>query len=187
MSQEAGMRWYVLRTHAGHESRVKEDIVKIVDRRGFSDRVGEIVIPTIQVAEIKKGQKKITEKKFMPGYILLQADLSHDDIIFTIQRLPSVAGFVGASKPEILPDEEVKNLLQGLDMTQDASKTEASVTRALFQVGEKVKIVEGPFANFTGTIDDILEDKAKIKVHVEIFGQTTSIELGYLQVTSQLN
>ena len=182
-----GMKWYVVRTHSGHEKRVKESINKLVKQRGFSDRVGEIAIPTIKVAEIKKGQKKVSEKKFMPGYILLQADLSYDDLIFTIQRLPSVSGFVGSPKPEVLPENEVRNLLQGLEISETETSHQATITRALFQVGEKVKIIEGPFANFIGVVAEILEDKAKLRVNVEIFGQTTSIELGYLQVASKVN
>lgn len=175
-------KWYVIRTYSGHENKVKTNLDKIVKSRGLEDKIGQVNIPTIKVAEMKNGKKRVVEKKFMPGYILAELDMD-DDIQYLIQRLPSVAGFVGSPEPEPLSEEEVRNLMQG---EVEGEEEEAPVARILFQVGERVKIVDGPFANFTGTVDEIMPDKGRLRVKVEIFGQATPVELDYLQVASNV-
>ncbi len=178
------LKWYVIRTYSGHENKVKTNIDRLVQSRGLEGRIGQINIPTIKVAEMKNGKKRVVEKKFMPGYIL--AELAMDDEIqYMIQRLPSVAGFVGSPEPEPLPEEEVRNLLQGEAPADDEDEA-AAPAHILFSVGERVKIVDGPFANFTGVVDEIMHDKGKLRVKVEIFGQATPVELDYLQVASNV-
>ena len=175
-------KWYVIRTYSGHENKVKTNLDKIVQSRGMQDRIGQVNIPTIKVAEMKNGKKRVVEKKFMPGYILAELALD-DEIQYMISRLPSVAGFVGSPEPEPLSEEEVRNLLQG---EVSSEEEEAPVAHILFQLGERVKIVDGPFANFTGIVDEIFPDKGRLRVKVEIFGQATPVELDYLQVASNV-
>ncbi|MCB1323952.1 MAG: transcription termination/antitermination factor NusG [Spirochaetales bacterium] len=175
-------KWYVIRTYSGHENKVKTNLDKIVQSRGMQDRIGQVNIPTIKVAEMKNGKKRVVEKKFMPGYILAELALD-DEIQYMISRLPSVAGFVGSPEPEPLSEEEVRNLLQG---EVSSEEEEAPVAHILFQLGERVKIVDGPFANFTGVVDEIFPDKGRLRVKVEIFGQATPVELDYLQVASNV-
>lgn len=175
-------KWYVIRTYSGHENKVKTNIEKMVQSRGLTGRVGQVNIPTIKVAEMKNGKKRVVEKKFMPGYILAEMDLD-DDLQYMILRLPSVAGFVGSPDPEPLSEDEVKNLLRGEVSQEEDNQSNA---RILFQVGERVKIVDGPFANFTGVVDEIMPDKGRLRVKVEIFGQATPVELDYLQVASNV-
>ncbi len=179
------LKWYVIRTYSGHENKVKTSIDRLIKIRNLTDKVGQVHIPTIKVAEMKKGKKRIVEKKFMPGYIIAQLDLTDEEVTLMIQRLPSVAGFVGSPAPESLSEEEIRNLLQS-DVSE-ASEESPAVTRMLFEVGERVKIIDGPFANFSGIVDEIMPDKARLRVKVEIFGQATPVELGYLQVASNVN
>ncbi|MBI3394291.1 MAG: transcription termination/antitermination factor NusG [Spirochaetia bacterium] len=175
------LKWYVIRTYSGHENKVKLNLEKMVKSKNLQSRVGVVSIPTIKVAEMKGGKKRIVEKKFMPGYILAELDMD-DELQFMIRKLPSVAGFVGSPDPEALSDDEVKNLMQGGDSIQE----EQPVGRMLFTVGETVKIVDGPFANFTGIVDEIMPEKGRLRVKVEIFGQATPVELDYLQVASNV-
>ena len=179
-------KWYVIRTYSGHENKVKTNIEKQIMSRGLTDRITQVSIPTIKVAEMKNGKKRVVEKKFMPGYILAEMDMD-DERNYMIQRLPSVAGFVGSPEPEPLSDDEVRNLLHG-EAPAESEDEEAAPSHAhiLFQVGERVKIVDGPFANFTGTVDEIMPDKGRLRVKVEIFGQATPVELDYLQVASNV-
>ena len=176
------MKWYVIRTYSGHEKKAKPNIEKMVQARGMADKIGQINIPTIKVAEMKGGKKRVVEKKFMPGYIVAELELD-DDLRILIGNLPSIAGFVGSPEPQALTEDEVRSLM---NTEQSSEEEESSVTRMLFQVGETVKIVDGPFANFTGTVDEIMPDKGRLRVKVEIFGQATPVELDYLQVASNV-
>ncbi len=178
------LKWYVIRTYSGHEKKVKANIEKLVKLRGLEDYAGQVNIPTIKVAEMRKDKRYVVEKKFMPGYILAQLDLLNEDLLFLVQKIPSVAGFVGTPGPQALSDEEIQNLMQS--QTDEVSGEEQAVAHMLFQVGEQVKIVDGPFANFIGTVSEIIPEKARLQVKVEIFGQATSVELGYLQVASNV-
>ncbi len=180
------LKWYAIRTHSGHEKKVKANIEKLLKIRDLQQYAGDVHIPTIQVAEMRKGKKRVVEKKFMPGYIIAQLDLLKEDVIFLIQDLPSVAGFVGAPKPKPLTEEEIQNLMQNKESAALGEEPAPTTTHMLFQVGEQVKIVDGPFANFMGTVDEIMPDKAKLRVKVEIFGQATPVELEYLQVASNM-
>ena len=180
------LKWYVIRTYSGHEKRVKANIEKLVKLRGLEEHTGQINIPTIKVAEMKRGKKRVVEKRFMPGYIIAQLDLLKEELLFLVQNLPSVSGFVGSPAPQSLSEDEVQNLMQSEESSVGGEEP-SSVARVLFQVGERVKIVDGPFANFTGIVDEIMHDKARLRVKVEIFGQATPVELEYLQVASNVS
>ena len=176
-------KWYVIRTYSGHENKVKANIDRLIKSKRLQEFVGQVNIPTIKVAEMTaSGKKRVVEKKFMPGYILAELDMD-DQLRYLISGLPSVSGFVGSPDPEPLSEEEVRNLMEesGKEDTEEAPKA-----RILFQVGETVKIVDGPFANFTGIVDEIMPDKGRLRVKVEIFGQATPVELDYLQVASNV-
>lgn len=174
-------KWYALQTYSGHENKVKLNIEKMVEQYNLEEKISQVKIPTMDVAEMKNGKKKVTKKKIMPGYILVEMEMD-DDLKFKIQNLPSVSTFVGANTekgPEPLSVEEVKN------MFSEAGESEAeepAMPRTLFKVGETLKIVDGPFANFNGVVDEIFPDKGRLRVKVEIFGRSTPVELDYLQV-----
>lgn len=171
-------KWYVIRTYSGHEKKVKLNLEKMIASKDLASRVGQVTIPTIRVAEMRSGKKRVVEKKFMPGYILAELDMD-DELQFFIRSLPSVSGFVGSPDPQPLTEDEVANLL---NTDIDSVEEEHPKARILFQVGETVRIVDGPFANFTGVVDEIMPEKGKLRVKVEIFGQSTPVELDYLQV-----
>jgi len=173
------LKWYVIRTYSGHENKVKANIEKMSRARNLGEKVGQINIPTMRVAEMRGGKKRVVEKKFMPGYILAELDMD-DDVQFFIRSIPSVSGFVGSPDPQALTEEEVANLMS--TETSVSEEEQQPRARILFQVGETVKIVDGPFANFTGVVDEIMPDKGRLRVKVEIFGQSTPVELDYLQV-----
>ena len=180
------LKWYIIRTYSGHEKKVKANLEKLIKVRNLTPYAGQISIPLIKVAEMRKGKKRIVEKKLMPGYILAQMDLLKEELIFLVQDLPSVAGFVGSPSPQALTEEEVQNLMQE-EVETAGEEAVAPVARVLFQVGEQVKIVDGPFTNFIGVVDEIMPDQGRLRVKVEIFGQATPVELEYLQVASNVS
>jgi len=175
------LKWYVVRTYSGQENKVKGNIERLITSKNLAGKIGTVNVPTIKVAEMKGGKKRVVEKKFMPGYILAELDLD-EDLQFLITQVPAVAGFVGSPEPQPLSEEEVRNLMN----TGEAAEEDTSMKHMLFQVGERVKIVDGPFSNFTGIVDGIMPDKGRLRVKVEIFGQATAVELDYLQVASNM-
>jgi transcription termination/antitermination protein NusG len=169
--------WYVIHTYSGYENKVKTSIEQRLHYLGIDDVVSQILIPTEDVFELKKGQKHITSKKFFPGYILAEMDMS-DDIWYLIKNTPKVTGFVGAgSKPTPMTEREVETILE--QMRTGAAKPKPEV---LFGKGERVKIIDGPFTSFTGQVDEINEDREKVRVLVSIFGRSTPVELDFAQV-----
>lgn len=176
-------KWYVLQAYSGHENKVKTNIEKLVGQHKLEEKIFQVKVPTMDVAEMKNGKKKVTKKKIMPGYVLIEMEMN-EDIQFLIQSLPSVSCFVGSREkgPEPLTIEEIKNLFSEMG---DVKSEDAPVQRSLFKVGETLKIVDGPFANFSGVVDEVFPDKGKLRVKVEIFGRSTPVELDYLQVKSE--
>jgi transcriptional antiterminator NusG len=174
------VKWYVLQVYSGHENKVKSNIEKLIGQHNLQDKITQIKIPTMDVAEMKNGKKKITRKRLMPGYLLIEMDMN-DDTQYLVQNLPSVSTFVGAkSKPDPLTLEEVKNLFNEMgDVKTDETQ---SKPRLLYKVGESLKIIDGPFANFSGVVDEIYPEKGRLRVKVEIFGRSTPVELDFLQV-----
>ncbi len=185
MTENAEKKWYVLQTYSGHENKVKINIEKLVQQQKLEDLVFSVKIPSMEVAEMKNGKKKVTKKKLMPGYVLVEMNMT-EELRFKIQNLPSVSTFVGGSNkgkgPEPLSLDEIKNLFSDVG---NMESEEVSRPRFLFKVGETLKIIDGPFANFTGLVDEIFPDKGRLRVKVEIFGRSTPVELDYLQVKSE--
>lgn len=168
-------RWYAVNTYSGHEKKVKQNLEHRVVSLGQERSVRQIVIPTEQVSEMKDGQKIQTEKRTMPGYVLINLDLT-DDSWGLVKNTPGVTGFVGPqNKPVPLSQAEIDRLL-------NREVAERPRTRAQFTIGEQVKVVSGPLSDFSGEISEINDDAAKLKVLVSIFGRETPVEVGFDQV-----
>jgi len=173
-------RWYVLNVYSGSEKSVMRAINEKADRLGHADRIEEILIPTEEVIEVKRGQRVASERTFFPGYILIKADLN-DDLWHMIKDLPRVTDFLGArGKPTPISNKEAQSLVQRME--EGAEKPRPTI---LFQIGEAVKVIDGPFNSFTGTVMDIDEDKHILSVEVSIFGRATPVELEYNQVSKE--
>lgn len=171
-------KWYVLRTFSGHEKKVKQYLESEVERLGLGDKLSEVMIPTETVFEMRQGKKRTREKTFFPGYILINA-LLDKELSHVISNVPSVVGFLTTGEtPTPLRPDEVNRILGKMDEAREAGEQ----PEIPFNIGEPVKVVDGPFNNFTGFVEEVYPDKMKVKVMVSIFGRKTPLELDYLQV-----
>lgn len=170
-------RWYVLHVYSGFENKVAETIQEKAGKRGLGDFIEEILVPKEEVVEVKRGQRVNTERNFFPGYVLIKMELN-DELWHVVKDTPKVSGFLGGggNKPMPISEKEAQGLIAQL---KDGSSPRASVS---FDIGEDVKVTDGPFASFNGTVEEIDEDKQKLKVSVSIFGRATPVELDYGQV-----
>jgi transcriptional antiterminator NusG len=169
--------WYVVHTQTGSEEKVKASLEHKIASDGLQELITNIIIPTEQVSEVRSGKKKISQRKFFPGYLLLEMDLNEKTYLF-VKTAPGVTGFIGLGKrPMPLPQNEVDNILKRTKETQAKPSP-----KIVFEKGEQVRVTEGPFQNFNGTIEEIHPEKGKIKVSVSIFGRSTPVELEYWQV-----
>ncbi len=170
-------RWYVIHTYSGCESKVKIGLEERLQRTGMSDKVGQILVPTEDVVDIRKGKKRVSTRKFFPGYIIVEMDMT-DETWYLVKNIPKVTGFLGgANNPTPLSDGEVERLLEQLK--GGAAKPKPKV---LYEIGENVRVIDGPFANFVGIIDEVNADRGKVKVMVSIFGRATPVELEFPQI-----
>jgi transcription termination/antitermination protein NusG len=190
-------RWYVINTYSGHENKVKHNLEHRVQTMGQGRKVRQVVVPTEEVSEIKDGKKVSVEKRTMPGYVLVQMEMT-DDAWGLVKNTPGVTGFVGSrNKPLPLSPAEVDNLLHteapapaaaaaaaagGAAVTGGPAAQERPKQRAQYEIGETVKVISGPLSDFSGEIAEINDDAAKLKVLVSIFGRETPVEVGYDQV-----
>lgn len=170
-----GKNWYVVHAYSGFEEKVKLSIEEKIEKRGLKDRITRILIPTERVVELKGGKKRESDKKFYPGYILVEMELD-DETWHLVRSTPRITGFVGGTKPVPLPDEEVEIIIQQLE------RGPAPQVKTQFQKGENVRIIDGPFTNFIGYIDEVDMDHGRLKVMVSIFGRQTPVELSFFQV-----
>lgn len=172
------MRWYVVHAYSGFEKSVARNLVERIERAGMKDRFGEILVPVEEVVEMKAGQKKTAERKFFPGYVLVQMEMD-DDTWHLVKSTPKVTGFVGgtATKPAPISEKEVQAILD--QMREGVEKPRPKV---LFEVGESVRVIDGPFTDFNGNVEEVNYDKSKLRVSVMIFGRATPVELGFGQV-----
>ena len=177
--------WYVVHVYSGHENKVEKQIRKLIESNELTDYVFDIKIPSEEIAEIKDGKKKLTTKKFLPGYILVEMDLANNrwkEVCAHIRRIQGVTGFVGYSanqKPQPISQEEARTILQ----KAGEIKAEKVVNpRQAFSTGESIRIIDGPFDTFTGTIEEINAEKGKLRVMVGIFGRSTPVEVDFFQV-----
>jgi transcription termination/antitermination protein NusG len=172
--------WYVLHTYAGYENKVKSNLESRISSMNMEDRIYEVVIPMEDVVEFKAGKKVVVQRKVFPGYLLVRCDLD-DDSWSVVRQTPGVTGFVGpGTKPTPLSRGEVESILQVREETSDGQKR--SKPRLEYEVGETVRVREGPFADFSGQVAEINEDQLKLKVLVNIFGRETPVELEFSQV-----
>jgi transcriptional antiterminator NusG len=170
-------RWYVVHTYSGHENKVRENIQKMINTSMIKDQFGQIIVPTEEVAEMKKGKKTITTRKFFPSYILVEMFMS-DESRHLVSDIPGVTSFVGtASGPQPLSKAEVERILGRMD-----KEKQTIIPEIPFTLGEHIRIKDGPFSDFTGIIDEINAERGKLKVLVSIFGRETPVELDFLQV-----
>jgi transcriptional antiterminator NusG len=171
------MRWYVLHVYSGFEAKVAEAIKEKAKKKGLEDKVEDIMVPTEEVVEVKRGQKVNSERKVFPGYVLAKIDMN-DQVWHMIKDTPKVTGFLGAAnKPAPISEKEAARLLQQLQ--EGIEKPRSTVS---FDIGEEVRVAEGPFASFTGTVEEVDEERSRLKVSVSIFGRATPVELEYGQV-----
>jgi transcriptional antiterminator NusG len=174
-------QWFVVHTYAGYENKVKSNLESRIASMNMEERIFEVVIPVEDVIEFKNGKKQVVSKKVFPGYLLVRMDLD-DDSWYVVRNTPGVTGFVGlGARPTPLSRREVESILQ-VKTAGDAETAKKTRPRLEYEVGESVRVREGPFADFTGTIAEINEDQLKLKVLVNIFGRETPVELEFAQV-----
>ncbi len=171
------MKWYVVNVYSGFEQRVRESIYEQAKRKNLESMFGEILIPTEEVIEIKKGEKVKSSRKFFPGYILVQMSLT-DETWHLVRSIPKVSGFLGAKgKPLPISQAEVDRIVKKVE--DSATNTRHSVS---YEVGDAVTVCDGPFTSFQGVIDEVDQEKERVKVAVSIFGRPTNVDLGFSQI-----
>ncbi len=174
--QDSAKQWYVIHTYSGFENKVKLSLEERFAHAGLTDKLGDIIIPTEEVVEIRGGKKKISSRKFYPGYVLISVEMDQD-IWYLIKNTSKVTGFPGGATPAPLTAAEVKDVM---DQIKGEAKTPKP--KFIFEKGENVRVIEGPFMNFNGVVDEVNPDKGKVKVMVSIFGRATPVELEFPQI-----
>ena len=171
------MEWYIVQGHANVEKKISEQIKEELEKADLGKNFGEALVPTQDVTEIKKGKRSIVKKKYFPGYILVKLDMNND-VYHIIKNLKKVSGFLGPQgKPSPISQDEVNKILG--NMEESVANPSSAIT---FQIGEQIRVCDGPFASFNGSIEEIDEDKSRLKVSVSIFGRPTPVDLDYSQV-----
>jgi transcriptional antiterminator NusG len=171
-------RWYVVHAYSGFENQVKRSLQDRIKRAGMEDMFGEILVPTEEVVEMREGQKRRSERKFFPGYVLVQMEMN-DDTWHLIKDAPKVMGFIGGTsdRPAPISDKEADSILQRVQEGQDKPKP-----KVLFEPGEVVRVIDGPFNDFNGVVEEVNYEKNRLRVSVLIFGRSTPVELEFGQV-----
>ncbi len=179
--------WYVVRAISGKERKVKEALETEITRHGFEELIPQVLIPSEKVYEMRNGKKRVRERNFFPGYVLIQADLTKGEVLHLLtnkELIPNVIGFLGEggrnsmTDPVALRPTEVNRILGRVDETDEYEEKLGTP----YIVGENVKVMDGPFSGFTGTVEEVFEDRKKLNVTVKIFGRNTPVELNYIQV-----
>ena len=171
-------QWYVIHAYSGYENKVREALLERIDRLGMNDLFGEIMVPSEEVVEMKGGQERKTQRKFFPGYVLVNMELN-DDSWHLVKDTPRVMGFIGGTKekPSPLSNVEAQGIMQQLEQGSDITKPKVS-----FEPGEMVRVVDGPFNDFSGVVEEVNYEKSKVRVAVLIFGRSTPVELQFNQI-----
>jgi transcriptional antiterminator NusG len=173
-------RWYIVHAYSNFEKKVAEDIDNKAKQKGLRERIEQIVVPTEKVVEVRRGKKVDAERKFFPGYVLMKADLN-DAVISLVKNTPRVTGFLGedkhSAKPMHITEKEAERILH--QVQEGVERPKPSVT---FEIGEQVRVSDGPFASFNGTVQDVDEERARLKVEVSIFGRAVPVDLEFGQV-----
>ena len=177
MTEVAEKHWYIIHTYSGFEAKVKDSLRRRADDMGMAETIEEILVPTEVVVEVRDGKKKRKTRKFFPGYVLVKMEMS-DDAWHVVRNTPKVTGFVGTgTNPVPLNEDEVARIVNQVSVAAEKPKPVLA-----FNVGDSVRIVDGPFSNFTGNVEEVNEDRSTLKVMVTIFGRATPVELEFLQV-----
>ncbi len=170
-------QWYIIHTYSGYENKVRDNLKQRVEVLGMTESIGEILIPTEDIVEMRDGARIISKKKFFPGYVLINMEMS-DNTWHVVKNTPKVTGFVGASaKPTPLTQEEVDRIINQVSVAAEKPKPKFQFNR-----GDSVRIIDGPFSSFQGMVDEVNNDRATMKVMVTIFGRSTPVELDFLKV-----
>jgi transcription termination/antitermination protein NusG len=172
------MRWYVVHAYSGYENKVRHSLTEYVERGGLQDQFGDILVPTEEVVEIRAGQKRKSERKFFPGYVLVEMEMN-DETWHLVKSVPKVMGFIGGKTehPAPITQKEVDQILSRVQEGVDAPRP-----KVLYEVGELVRVIYGPFSDFNGVVEEVNYDKSRLQVAVLIFGRSTPVELGFEQV-----
>lgn len=172
------LRWYVVHAYSGFENRVRQSLLERVARSGLEDKFGDVMVPTEEVVEMRDGQKRKSERKFFPGYVLVQMEMD-DDTWHLVKDVPKVLGFIGGTsdRPAPISDREANNILQRVQ-----EGTEKPRPKVLFEPGEVVRVTDGPFNDFNGVVEEVNYEKSKLRVAVMIFGRSTPVDLDFGQV-----
>lgn len=172
------MRWYVVHAYSGFEHQVKRSLAERIERLGMQDKFGEILVPVEEVVEMREGQKRRSERKFFPGYVLMKMEMD-DDTWHLVKDCPKVLGFIGGSteKPAPITEKEAENIKERMQEGVDQPKP-----KVLFEPGEVVRVTDGPFNDFNGVVEEVNYEKSRMLVAVQIFGRSTPVELGFGQV-----
>ena len=172
------MRWYVVHAYSGYEKKVAASLKERIDLQGMTDRFGDVLVPTEEVVEMRAGQKRRSERKFFPGYVLVQMDLD-SDTWHLVKKTPRVLGFIGgkADAPAPITDAEAQAILSRIE-----EGVEAPRPKTLFEPGEMVRVIDGPFNDFNGVVEEVNYEKRRLNVAVLIFGRSTPVELEFAQV-----
>ncbi|RUM98800.1 transcription termination/antitermination protein NusG [Pseudaminobacter arsenicus] len=169
-------RWYIVHAYSNFEKKVAEDIENKAKQKGLGDLIEQIIVPTEKVVEVRRGRKVDAERKFFPGYVLVRATLT-DAVFSLIKNTPKVTGFLGDSKPVPITDKEAERILH--QVQEGVERPKPSVT---FEIGEQVRVSDGPFASFNGSVQEVDEERARLKVEVSIFGRAVPVDLEFGQV-----
>ncbi|MCF3946476.1 transcription termination/antitermination protein NusG [Acidiphilium sp. AL] len=170
-------RWYVLHVYSGFEKKIAAQITETAAQKGLSDQIEQVMVPTEEVVEIRRAQKVNAERKFFPGYVLVKMEMT-DDAWHLVRDIPKVTGFLGTKiRPTPISDAEAERM-----MRQVQEGTEHRRPAVVFEIGEQVRVADGPFTSFNGVVEDVDEEKGRVKVSVSIFGRSTPVELEYGQV-----
>ncbi len=170
-------RWYVVHVYSGFEKKIAQQIKEQAAQKGLADQIDEVLVPSENVVELRRGQKVNAEHKFFPGYVLVKMELS-DDAWHLVKDTPKVTGFLGTkTRPSPITEAEADRILK-----QSTEGVERSRPAILFEIGEQIRVADGPFTSFNGTVEEVDEEKGRVKVSVSIFGRSTPVELEYSQV-----
>ncbi len=169
-------RWYIVHAYSNFEKKVAEDIENKAKQKGLSELIEQIIVPTEKVVEVRRGRKVDAERKFFPGYVMVRATLT-DAVFSLIKNTPKVTGFLGDSKPVAITDKEAERILH--QVQEGVERPKPSVT---FEIGEAIRVSDGPFASFNGFVQEVDEDRARLKVEVSIFGRAVPVDLEFGQV-----
>jgi transcriptional antiterminator NusG len=173
----AEKKWYIVHTYSGHENKAKLTLLERVRNNNLTEYFGDVLVPTESVVENVKGQRRTTTRKFFPGYMFVQMILD-DRTFHLVKNTPKITGFLGGMKPTPVPEREI----HGVQTNVAEGKAGKPKARVSFEAGESVRVVDGPFANFSATVEEVKQDKQKVKVSLSMFGRATSVELDFAQV-----